>query len=79
SNYETLDELINWYNNQTLINSNLDRNKNDKLGNTYLGATKEEIKKIVGNDKETLDLLQEAEKVGKDLDFKDLLKIHGEI
>ena len=50
----------------------------DKTANTYVGATKEEIKNIIGNDKETVDLLEEAQKIGKDLNFEDLLKIHGE-
>lgn len=78
TNYQSLEDLVNWYENQISINSNIDKNQSDKSGNTYVGATKEEIKNIIGNDKDTIDLLQEAEKLGKDLSFEDLLKIHGE-
>ena len=78
TNYQTLEDLVNWYENQSSINSNINKNQNDKTANTYVGATKEEIKNIIGNDKETVDLLEEAQKIGKDLNFEDLLKIHGE-
>lgn len=78
TSYQTLEDLVNWYENQSSINSNINKNQNDKTANTYVGATKEEIKNIIGNDKETVDLLEEAKKIGKDLDFEDLLKIHGE-
>lgn len=76
--YESLDELVSWYDNQSLINSNAGRASTNKMANTYIGADKEEIKKIIGQDKDTIDLLQEAKKLGKDLTFEDLLKIHGE-
>ncbi|NBP00102.1 MAG: hypothetical protein EBU90_08215 [Proteobacteria bacterium] len=79
STYDSLDELVDWYDNQGLINANAGKTAvNNKMANTYVGANKEEIKKIVGREKDTIDLLEETKKIGKDLNFEELLKIHGE-
>jgi hypothetical protein len=80
-NYESLDELVAWYDNQGAINSSSTKINKNKLGNTYVGADKDEVKRIAGADKNTVDLIEEVSKMGKgkDLNFDDLLKIHGEI
>lgn len=78
STYNSIDELVDWYENQGLINSNANKLVGNKMANTYVGADKEEIRKIVGKDNNTIDLLEETKKLGKDLNFEELLKIHGE-
>lgn len=75
--FNSLDELINWYENRPNI-SNLKEKNKDKLGQSYIGATKEELMNIASNSKEeVLDLTSEAEKAGGNLSFEDILKIHG--
>lgn len=76
-NYESLEELVAWYENRPSLNSLKDKNK-DKLGQSYIGATKEELMNIASNSKEeVLDLSEEAKKAGGDLSFEEILKIHG--
>jgi hypothetical protein len=76
-NYQSLDELVAWYENRPNLNSLKDKNK-DKLGQSYIGATKEELMNIASNSKEeVVDLSAEAKKAGGDLSFDEILKIHG--
>jgi hypothetical protein len=48
------------------------------MGQSFIGATKEEMRKITSDSKEeVLDLSVEAEKAGGELSFDQILKIHG--
>jgi hypothetical protein len=76
-NYQSLEELVSWYENRPNLNSLKDKNK-DKLGQSYIGATKEELMNIASNSKEeVVDLSAEAKKAGGNLSFDEILKIHG--
>lgn len=75
--FKNLDELVAWYENKQII-SNLQDKDSNKLGQSYIGASKEELKLITSNSKEeVLDLTEEAKKAGGDLSFDQILKIHG--
>jgi len=77
NNLKNLDELIAWYENSQ-YSSSLKNNQNDQLSQTYIGASKEELKAMVdGPDVEVVDLEKEAQKIGGDLSFDQILKIHG--
>lgn len=83
NNYKNYKELLDWYESNTSF-SNMKNNKNqskEKSGQTYIGATKEEIKKMAEMDgaSKTVDLVSEADKLGTNLTFDQILKIHGEI
>lgn len=77
NNVKNLDELVNWYENRQSINNLKEKNK-DKLGQSYVGATKEELMAMTSDSKdEVVDLTKEAQKAGGDLSFEEILKIHG--
>jgi len=77
SNFKKLDELVNWYENRQTVNNLKEKNK-DKLGQSYVGATKEELMAMTSDSKEeVVDLTKEAQKAGGDLSFEEILKIHG--
>jgi hypothetical protein len=77
NNVKNLDELVNWYENRQTINNLKEKNK-DKLGQSYVGATKEELMAMTSDSKEeVVDLTKEAQKAGGDLSFEEILKIHG--
>jgi hypothetical protein len=77
NNIKNLDELVNWYENRQAINNLKEKNK-DKLGQSYIGATKEELMAMTSDSKdEVVDLTKEAQKAGGDLSFEEILKIHG--
>ena len=76
-NVKSLDELVDWYENRPNL-SNLKEKNKDKMGQSYIGATKEELINMASNSKdEVLDLSSEAKKAGGDLSFEQILKIHG--
>lgn len=75
----TLEDLVSWYDNKGFFGDINSKNQ-DQIGKTYVGASKEELKRLVANSKEeVVDLVEEAKKFNKDLSFKDILKIHGEV
>lgn len=83
NNYKSYQELLDWYESNTSL-SNIKNNKNlskEKSGQTYIGATQEELKKIAAIEgaSKTIDLNAEADKLGGNLSFNEILKIHGEI
>lgn len=74
---KNLDELVAWYENRQTINNLKDKDSN-KMGQSYLGASKEELKLMTSNSKDqVVDLSEEAKKAGGDLSFDQILKIHG--
>lgn len=78
SSIENLTELINWYENRSSTNNLKDKVSEDKLGQTYIGASKEELKAMTASSKEeVLDLNEESNKLGGNLSFEQILKIHG--
>ena len=75
---KSLSELVEWYENRSITNTL--KTKENKDGNTYVGASKEEIRNMVeqSNPKdEIVDLKKEATKLGGNLSFDQILKIHG--
>lgn len=78
NNIKKLDDLVAWYENRQNI-ANLKEQNQDKMGQSYIGATKEELKIITSNSTdEVVDLTEEAKKSGNgDLSFEQILKIHG--
>lgn len=76
----SLEDLVNWYETRSLPSTN-DKDKKaenkEHLGKTYMGATKEELKRMVDPKDEVVDLVSEAEKMGGNLSFDQILKIHG--
>jgi len=78
NNIESLNDLISWYENRSSASNLKDKIAEDKLGQTYIGASKEELKAMTASSKEeVLDLNQESKKLGGDLSFEQILKIHG--
>lgn len=76
-NIKNLNDLVAWYENRQTI-SNLKEKNKDKLGQSYIGATKEELKLMTLDSKDqVLDLGDEAKKAGGSLSFDQILKIHG--
>jgi hypothetical protein len=74
---KNLDELVAWYENRQTINNLKDKDSN-KMGQSYVGASKEELKLMTSNSKDqVVDLSEEAKKAGGDLSFDQILKIHG--
>lgn len=78
---EKLSDLVQWYESRSLGDFK-SKNKNKSTdkefsGQTYIGATEEEMKKMVSSSDEVIDLVKEAKKSNKDLSFEELLKIHG--
>lgn len=75
---ESLTDLVNWYENRSSASNLKDKKSEDKLGQTYIGASKEELKAIAASSKEeVVDLNKESNKMGGDLSFEQILKIHG--
>jgi hypothetical protein len=76
-NFKSLDDLVAWYENRSNLSALKDKNQ-DKMGQSFIGASKEEMKSITSDSKEeVLDLSVEAKKAGGDLSFDQILKIHG--
>lgn len=77
--YKDMDSIVEWYEMKITSASAKSSSKN-KDGQTYIGATKEETQRLLGDSKTpTVDLLAESKKTGKtELNMMDLLKIHGE-
>lgn len=74
----SLQELVDWYEGKNLNISNKIKEDNKEFtGKTYVGATKEEIKKMISPKDEIVDLEQESKKHGGNLSFDQILKIHG--
>jgi hypothetical protein len=74
---KNLDELVAWYENRQTINNLKDKDSN-KMGQSYIGASKEELQLMTSNSKDqVVDLSEEAKKAGGDLSFDQILKIHG--
>lgn len=80
-NYRSLQEVVDWYENAGLSSNNKSKNQKGASGQTYIGASKEELKELTSKEAgaKTVDLVEEADKMGGNLSFKDILKIHGEI
>jgi hypothetical protein len=77
ANVKSLGELVSWYENRQII-SNLKEKDSNKMGQSYVGASKEELKLMTSNSKdEVVDLAEEAKKAGGNLSFDQILKIHG--
>jgi hypothetical protein len=78
SSVNSLDELVEWYENRSLVSKEKEKNTDKEfLGKTYIGATKEELKGMVDQKDEIVDLVKEADKKGGNLSFEEILKIHG--
>ena len=76
-NLKSLDELVNWYEDRPVASALKDKNQ-DKMGQTYIGATKEELMNMTaGSKEEVVDLTSEAKKLGDELSFDQILKMHG--
>jgi hypothetical protein len=79
--YDDLDKLIDWYELNKNIGSasEVKHRAKEKDGATYVGASKDEIKRINNFDEkdEIIDLTKEAEKAGGELSMKDIIKLHG--
>jgi hypothetical protein len=74
----SLDELVQWYENRSLISKEKEKDSNKEFsGKTYIGATKQELRGMVDSKDEVVDLLKEADKKGGNLSFQEILKIHG--
>ena len=74
---KNLDELVAWYESRQTINNLKDKDSN-KMGQSYIGASKEELQLMTSNSKEqVVDLAEEAKKAGGNLSFDQILKIHG--
>ena len=75
---ESLSDLVDWYENRSSASNLKDKIADDKLGQTYIGASKEELKMIASSSKEeVVDLNEESNKAGGELSFEQILKIHG--
>jgi hypothetical protein len=78
SSVNSLDELVEWYENRSFVSKEKEKNTDKEfLGKTYIGATKEELKGMVDQKDEIVDLVKEADKKGGNLSFEEILKIHG--
>lgn len=76
-NLKSLDELVNWYEDRPSATALKEKNQ-DKMGQTYIGATKEELLSMTaGSKEEVVDLTTEAKKIGDELSFDQILKMHG--
>lgn len=76
-NLKSLDELVSWYEDRPVASALKDKNQ-DKMGQTYIGATKEELLSMTaGSKEEVVDLTTEAKKIGDELSFDQILKMHG--
>lgn len=74
---KNLDELVAWYESRQTINNLKDKDSN-KMGQSYVGASKEELQLMTSNSKDqVVDLAEEAQKAGGNLSFDQILKIHG--
>lgn len=75
--YKDLQELVDWYEGTSLVK----KDSKDFYGKTYVGASKEEISSISNiNKNDVVDLHEEAKKISDgDLNFEQILKLHGEI
>jgi len=75
--YKDLQELVDWYEGTPLVR----KDTKDFYGKTYVGASKEEISSISNlNKSDVIDLHEEAKKISEgDLNFEQILKLHGEI
>jgi len=90
----TLQDVVDWYENasSSLSGDGSDKHKKEAEGGgvSYVGASKEEVKKMAESDKENVvslgkaadDLLKKAKAKGEDkkvLSMFDMMKIHGEL
>lgn len=75
--YKNLQELVDWYEGNVFVK----KDNKDFYGKTYMGASKEEIASISDvNKSDMVDLHEEAKKISDgDLNFQQILKLHGEI
>ena len=89
---ETLQELVDWYENEVTINKGdaNPQNQNSEKTSTVFGADKDELKKLTNSDESALDLHSAAAARQKErekdtgikhgvLTLHDMLKIHGEL
>tara|TARA_Y100000593_G_scaffold35379_3_gene69265 strand:+ start:396 stop:1325 length:930 start_codon:yes stop_codon:yes gene_type:complete len=80
SMYDNIQSVVDWYESQLGTKNVM---KSDAAGGTVFGATEEEMRNMVGSegsDRDTVSLNKEFKKTGKkQLNMKDMLKLHGEI
>jgi hypothetical protein len=81
TDYDSMDELLAWYESKEDYDKIFNKKTKikDRTGTTYIGASKEEIEKMVRSQDPSakiIDLQEEAKKAGKDLSFAELIKLH---
>lgn len=73
--------LVDWYEgskNASKAASNMkNKNPEETLGSSFIGASKEDLKKIGLKNKDNISLTEEAKKKGGALSFQDLIKLHN--
>jgi len=70
---EDPEKMIDWY---EMVAASSDSNKNEEmLGVSYVGASKEELKKMAGGN--AIDMAEMARKSGNKLTKEDFIKMHG--
>lgn len=80
--YEDFDNLVKWYESAGMdipaeVKAENANKQKENAGGSYIGATKEEMEKIVKNQGDIpIDLVKEAAKKGGELSFADIMKLH---
>ena len=72
------ESLIEWYESQnSLRQADAGKQGGDGGGRSIIGANKEELKSLEGENEEVVDVAKEIEKAGGKMDFDEILKMHG--
>ena len=73
--------LVDWYegskNAAELMRNTKNKNSEEALGTSLVGASKEDIKKMGIKNTDNISLTEEAKKKGGSLSFQDLIKLHN--
>lgn len=77
--YTSPDKIIEWFELQskTAEAKNSMEDKGEAGGKTLIGANKDELKSMESNEEGVLDLNKEIKKHGGEMDFEEILKMHG--
>lgn len=79
--YDDIQLVVDWYESQ--LGTKVTMNKENMAGGTVFGASEQEVRQMAGSsgdERETVSLGREVKKTGKkQLNMKELLKLHGEI
>jgi hypothetical protein len=72
------ESLIEWYESQSSLRQvESGKQGGDGGGRSIIGANKEELKSLENDNEEVVDVAKEIEKAGGDMDFDEILKMHG--